>query len=351
MIIAPAGPTLDYLEPLSTFLAEEDTPPRFIFPELLPYGVLALVHGEPRARKSLFGAELALSAATGTAPFGLPRFEPAEPINVWYVQEEDPRDLTRPRLRALVRERCGEQVPETFHVTVRRGVDLDDAFWVDGIVERLRARDIKLLLFDAARRLSAKTDEGPGKVRELIAVLRTIVTTTGVSIVIVHHDVKPATNGQDQRRRSQRASGGDWFAGCECPIHVERIGDRESLAFPQDYKFSADPAPFTFRCVVRDGLVIQLVGEDTDTDVAERAGVRGKIVDWLARNGPASKTAMKKAGLGQWHTIEVVVAALEKEGKLDSGPGRKAGTSLYFVPGATVSAPGDDSRNGAVHGS
>ena len=324
--------SLDYIEPLSAFLAEEDAPPRYIFPELLPYGVLALVHGEPRARKSLVGAELALSAATGTAPFGLPRFEPAEPINVWYVQEEDPRSLTRPRLRALVRERCGDRVPETFYTTVRRGVDLDDAFWVEGIIERIQERDVKLLVLDAARRLSAKTDEGPGKVRELIAVLRTIVTTTGVSIVVVHHDVKPATTGQDQRRRSQRASGGDWFAGCECPIHVERTGGLESLVFPQDYKFSADPAPFTFRCVVRDELVARLVGEDTSPDHAERAGVRGKILDWLRMNGPATASAMRRAGLGRWDTIKPALDALLKDGKLDAGPGKKAGSSMYFVP-------------------
>jgi hypothetical protein len=339
---------LDYLEPLSAFLAEEDAPPRYIFPELLPCGVLLLIHGDPRARKTMAAAELALSAATGTAPFGLPRFEPAEAVNVWYVQEEDPRALTRPRLRALVRERCGDgRAPETFHVTVRRGVDLDDRFWVDGIIERIRAFDVKLLILDAARRLSAKCDEGPGKTRELIAVLRSIITATGASIAVVHHDVKPALNGQDQRRRGHRASGGDWFAAAECPVHVERTGEHESLVFPQDYKFGRDPAPFTFRLVVRDDLVIRLVGEDTSADHAERAGVRGKVLDWLRVNGPASKTAMKKAGLGQWHPIETAVDALTKEGKLDAGPGRKTGSLLYFVPGATVL---DGSRNGAPHG-
>lgn len=340
MTPAATDTPLDYIEPLSAFLSEEDTPPRYIFPALLPYGVIMLVHGEPRARKSLFGAELALSGATGSAPFGLPRFEPAEPINVWYMQEEDPRALTRPRLRALVHERCGDAVPETFYATVRRGVDLDDAFWVDGIIARIQERDIRLLVLDAARRLSAKTDEGPAKVRELIAVLRAIVTTTGASIVIVHHDVKPMTNGQDQRRRSHRASGGDWFASTEAPIHVERVGERESLVYPQDYKFSSDPAPFTFRCVVRDELVVRLVGEDTSTDHAERAGVRGKILDWLRINGPAAKTAMKKAGLGRWETIEAVLGAFVKEGKVDVGPGRKAGTSMYFVPSSAVPEAG-----------
>ena len=67
----------DYLEPIAVFLAEEDKPVSVVFPDLLPCGVIMLLHGEPRARKSLAAFELALAAATGTAPFGLARFQPA----------------------------------------------------------------------------------------------------------------------------------------------------------------------------------------------------------------------------------------------------------------------------------
>jgi hypothetical protein len=193
-----------------------------------------------------------------------------------------------------------------------------------------------------------KTDEGPAKVRELIAVLRKIVTSAGMTLVIVHHDTKPPQNGQDQRRRSQRASGGDWFAGCECPVSVERLTERESLVFPQDYKFSTDPAPFTFTCHVdpKLQLITRLVGEDTTSDHAERAGVKGKLLEWLKTNGPASRTAMKKAGLGRWERIEGAVEELLREGRVDSAPGRKAGTSLYLLVGATVPASGDGSIGG-----
>src|SRR6266850_355174 len=80
----------DYIEPIAAFLDATDEPARYLFPELLPEGVIMLVHGEPRARKSLAAFELALAGATGSAPFGLPRFEPAEAFGVLYVQEEDP---------------------------------------------------------------------------------------------------------------------------------------------------------------------------------------------------------------------------------------------------------------------
>jgi hypothetical protein len=330
---ATGAATSHYIQPLGAFLAEEDPPGAVVFPGLLPCGVVMLLHGEPRARKSLAAFELALSAATGTAPFGLRRFAPAAPAVVLYVQEEDPRSLTRPRLRAMVQARCGAVVPDTLHVAVRRGIDLDETTWVDRLIEDLQRLEVTLLVLDAARRLSAKTDEGPAKVRELIAVLRKIVTEAGVTIVIVHHDIKPPQNGQDQRRRSQRASGGDWFAGCECPVHVERVSGRESLVFPEDYKFTADPAPFTFTCEVQGGLVTRLTGIDTTSESAARAGMTGKIFDWLKANGTASKTDMKKAGLGRWETIESVLGDLQKTGKVDSAPGRKAGSLRYFVIG------------------
>lgn len=323
----------EYIDPIAAFLAERDPTLDVIFPELLPSGVISLWHGEPRARKSLAVFELALAAATRTAPFGLARFRPPVAVTVLYVQEEDPRSLTRPRLRALVNARCGPDRPEGLYVAVRRGIDLDDPLWVDRLITDLKHLGAKLLVLDAARRLSAKTDEGPAKVRELVAVLRAIVSASGVSIVIVHHDVKPPSNGQDQRRRSQRASGGDWFAASECPVHVERVGVRDSLVFPEDYKFTGDPAPFTFTCQTEDGLITRLIGTDTTTEHAERAGLRGKVVDWLTVHGPASKTAMQKAGLARWEALEPVVSALLKEGKLDAGPGRQKGSHLYFVPG------------------
>ncbi len=338
-----------YIESVAAFLAEPDPPVRVIFPELLPTSVIMLLHGEPRARKSLVAFELALAAATGTAPFGLARFNVTGPVDVLYIQEEDPRPLTRVRLRALIATRGAP--PATLHVAVRRGVNLDDPAWVARLVADVRRLNVKLLVLDAARRLSAKTDEGPAKVRELVAALRAIVTATGVCIVIVHHDVKPPQNGQDQRRRSQRASGGDWFAACECPVHVERVSSHESLVFPEDYKFTSDPAPFTFTCETDGALITRLVGLDTTTEAAERAGVRGRVLDWLRVNGPATKTDMKKAGLGQWPAIEAALDLLMKENKADAAPGRQRGSLRYFViKHESSEAPIDDSRGGATDG-
>ena len=333
-------------EPLDTFLTDEDVPLDYIFPVLLPAGVILLLHGDPRARKSLVGFELALSAATGTAPFGLSRFQPESvPIPVWYIQEEDPRNLTRRRIRRLIRER---RVTPDMEISVRRGVNLDDPGYVNQIIATCQRLGTKLLVLDAARRLSAKTDEGPAKVRELTAVLRRIVDEAGVTLIVVHHDVKPSRDGQDSRRRSQRASGGDWFAACECPVHVERLSEVESLCFPQDYKFSADPAPFTFKVEVESSmagpLITRMIGKDSTPEQADRAGARGKLLAWLRDNPNASKSQMKAAGIG-WNTLSPILDGLMTEGLVDSVQGRQKGSWLYFVrEDESSSASQDGSR-------
>jgi hypothetical protein len=328
-----------YLQSLAAFLAEEDPPVEVIFPGLLPRGVIMLLHGEPRSRKSLAAFELALSAATGTAPFWLPRLCPPAPVGVLYVQEEDPRSLTRHRIRRLVADRCGSDLPSTLYVSVRRGVNLDDPGWVVRLIEDLRRLDVRLLVLDAARRFSSKTDEGPSKVREFTGVLRQIITEAGVTIVIVHHDVKPPANGKDGRSRSQRASGADWFAVSECPVHVERVGERESLVYPQDYKFTDDPGPFQFRCELDGRLIARLVGTDLTREQAETAGPRGRLLTFLRTNGPTTRSTIRKAGFA-WETVGSLLDELMRAGEVDAAPGSRKNSLVYFVPSPSCSDRG-----------
>ena len=58
-------------------------------------------------------------------------------------------------------------------------------------------------------------------------------------------------------------------------------------------------------------------------------------------NGPSAKRSMQKAGLARWDTLEPIVEALLKEGKIDAAPGRQGGSLKYFVP----SAPGSAERS------
>jgi hypothetical protein len=102
--------------------------------------------------------------------------------------------------------------------------------------------------------------------------------------------------------------------------------------------------PFAFTYDITNGLVTRLLGADTDTESAERAGVHGKVLDWLRGHAAATKTDMKKAGLGRWETITSVLEDLQKNGKVDAVPGKKKGSLRYFVVGYRPTAQGRCNR-------
>jgi hypothetical protein len=320
-----------YIESLEQFVHTAPTEIPYLFEELLPQGVIALIHGDPRSGKTFIGGELFWAAGAGRAPFGLERFRPARAMRVLYIQEEDPRVLTQFRWRALTRAQA--TFPAECHMVVRQGVNLDNSEWIVRLTTDLRALQIELLILDAARRLSIYADEGPVKVARLMGVLRQIARATGVTIVIVHHDTKPPTQGEDQRRRSYRASGGDWFAGSECLLFVERLDAHTSMVLPMDYKFSADPKPFQVGLLVegtgKASQVIGLQGQDVDADQAELAGARAKIIAWVKTHPWCLKGDIQRGTHLRKDTVKLEVDSLVREGIFDESAGSKSTSRRY----------------------
>jgi len=50
----------------------------------------------------------------------------------------------------MVYDRCGEFLPDTLHVAVRRGISLDDPVWVERLITDLARLEAKVLVLDAA---------------------------------------------------------------------------------------------------------------------------------------------------------------------------------------------------------
>jgi hypothetical protein len=141
------------------------------------------------------------------------------------------------------------------------------------LIRDLKQLDARLLVLDAARRFSAKTDEGPAKVRELTGVLRRIVNQAGVAIIIVHHDVKPPQQRPGAAPAQPAGVRGRLVRGVRRARSMpKRLSDAESLLFPQDYKFSADPSP-----IILDGrLIARLDGTTVSSENAETARRAGQ---------------------------------------------------------------------------
>jgi hypothetical protein len=314
------------------FLAVEDPPREDLVNDLVPEGVLALKHGPPRTRKSWGVMEIAIAIATGTPAFGLKRFSVSRPRPVLYTSEEDGVALVRMRARALLRGRGISRWPETLAFAVHRGINFDSPKWCAAVLEAISTFGFAAIVFDAARRYSLNVDKGPAEVQRLTGFLRRIVAETGATVLLVHHDVKPPASGKDDRGRSHRASGGDWFAASECPIAFEIAGAR-TLVFPENYKISADPEPFAFQVESDDPkypTIARLVGEDATAEQAADLAVQEKILGYMAQHAGSSGSDIAKKCRMNKERVLTILLQLEDARKVDSVKADKKGKATRW---------------------
>lgn len=315
-------PAPEYLVSADHFFSEVDEPLRWLVEPLIVARATHLLHGEPRARKSWIALELCLSAATGTPAFG--RFAVAEPVPVAYLAQEDGASRIRNRAFRLLAgkgaEGVGAAVPEAMYFAVHRGINLESPEWQERLIEDFRKRDIRLAAFDPVRRFSPNCDSGPAEVRETTGFLRRITVETKAAVLIVHHDVKPPANGQDTRRRSQRASGADWFAVADCPMHAEPVGRDRTLLVPEDYKFGEAPKAFSFRIDEDLAKVWARLVADDDVEArdVDAVGLHEVILEHL-RHSPGSSGSSVARGTGKRKgDVLPALERLQEAGQVDS---------------------------------
>lgn len=325
-----------YIEFAPSFLAAEDPPIEYLVNELLPQCVVSLDHGEPRTRKTWAALEVAIAVSTGTPAFGLERFHVPRPFPVLYSSQEDAARDVRIRAKALLSGRGIHTLPETLAFSVHKGINLDSGEWQQALIRDILKYGFRLFILDPIRRYSPGVDKGPSEVRQITAFLRRICVETGATVKINHHDVKPSTDNRDERRRSHKASGGDWFAAAECPISYELAGENRTMVIPEDYKFSHDPQPFVFRLETddpRNPTIARLIGETTSAEDTKTAAVRHKIIEYLGDHSTgASGNAIIKACRIRREDGFAALDSLLKDGLADRvGPGGKGRKQAWFL--------------------
>lgn len=265
--------------------------PKALVSELVYEDCSILIHGQPRAMKSLSQMELTLAMSIGHPPFGLERFDVPEPVPVCYVMEEDPERRMYQRFEWLLNGRQ-EDRPENLHLTVRQAIDLDDEEWQAALIEAGKKYSFKYTVLDPLRSLTAGADKGPSDLKPFATFVRRYIKETGSAVGIVHHDTKPPIGKEDIRKRPQKASGGGIYSISDSPIHVEEIDQTRSLLAPCGYKFTDDPKPFvvTFEPEGEPVHSVQLVGQNTEESKAKNLALRERILSFLAKRPGATST-------------------------------------------------------------
>jgi len=321
-----------YIESGPAFLAETDPEEEHIIRELVPAGRTILKHGEPRARKSWAAIETAVAAATGTLAFGLERFAVPAAVPVLYSSQEDGRRDVRARLCRILAGRGLTTAPAELFLSVHAGINLESPEWQDTLMRDVQALGIRYVIFDPARRFSPNADKGPAEVREVTGFMRRLAVETGAAVETVHHDVKPGREA-DTRRRGHKASGGDWFAASDCPIHLEPAGRDRTLVVPEDFTFGADPASFSFRIEEDEAKTwARLVAEDVAAEEVGAIALHERVLDFLRNNPGSTGNAVARGVRGGKEAILGALRAMSEGNQIDSVEERRG--VKWFVRGA-----------------
>jgi hypothetical protein len=285
-----------FVNPLPDLLARAATipEPRYLVEGLIPGDGSVLLHSQPREYKTLMVQALLLALATGTPAFGLERLRVAVPVPVWYITEEDGWWRVTNRFAELLRGYgLDAQTPDFLHVSAGRGLNLDTTEWQEKITATTREQGYRLVVWDPLRSLTETADQGPRELKPFALFMRRFIRETGAVVLIVHHDTKPPSQGTDNRRRPQRASGGGIFSIADSPIHIDRVDDHRRMLVPTDYKFSSDPPAVTLRLEQGPGW-LRLMGEETTAISADDAKLDRKILDYLEHSPYSYGSAIAK---------------------------------------------------------
>ena len=223
-----------------------------------------------------------------------PRIRPPAARCVWYVTEEDPEWSARERLDAFLRGRALTEAPALFHLSVQRGVDLDDPAWQQRLLAEGRRVRPSLTILEPLRSLTAGADAGARELRPFVKFARAYMKQTGSSLAVGHHDTKPQNGVEEKRERAQRASGGGVFSVSDAPLHFDRLDDERVLIVPTSWKHGETPPAITVRLEADDPrrpTVLRLVGEAVAAGATEDVTVTAAVLVAL-RKGPTSGSAL-----------------------------------------------------------
>jgi len=314
--------------------AASPTPPMLV-DGLVPGEGIVLLHGDPRSFKSLVAIDVALSLAAG-AP-ALSALKVGAPRPVLYVSGEDSPRLVAERLARLAASKGLAALPDRLRLSVRQGCWLDDTTWQARLVETVRADAIGLLILDPLRSVTGAVDAGPRELQPFAKFLRLLMQASGCTILLVHHDTKPAANQPETRKRAHRASGGGLFSVSDAPIHAERVGDEDLVQLhPSSWKAQREPAPLEVR-LHEDGDSLSLVATTTTSaDAADRA-IQLRVLDYLRASPDRSGNQIAQGIHAQRSRVSKALGDLATAGEVDSRSGLRNAELWFLRSGATVS--------------
>lgn len=223
-------------------------------------------------------------------------------------------------------------MPDTFHVLVRSGIQLDDPATLEPFLRWLTTVRADLIVWDVFNRLHTKNEKASEQMLPILRRVDRIRDELGIANLIAHHGRKPSPGGPDLATGGQKLRGPSEFHGwAENSLYLSPLKGKGHLiiepeskdAIIEPFKAHLVDLPDDARRWDYDGVVQAREAQGTKT--------RQAILAALAEQ-PRDATALATAvGLSE-RSIKSHLAALDKDGAVDSTrePGRY-GRTLWML--------------------
>ncbi|WEV84098.1 RecA-like DNA recombinase [Mycobacterium phage Muddy] len=222
--------------------------PEWLYDQFIPKGGCGFISGIPKSMKTWLAMDLAISSALGKEYLS---YECEQPINVLYVQREDPTTMVRSRHNVIAStkhpkysldrpQRELEQYPGALYVETMLAVDLSDEGWQTWLSDVIQESQLSLVIVDTLTRAApgVDLDSASTVTGDLLNPMKEIARQENCALVFVHHNTKAQANG---RAAQNMAGSGQIHAWADFGIYVtekRENGPTIELDFTHETKYT-----------------------------------------------------------------------------------------------------------------
>jgi RecA-family ATPase len=294
-------------------LPDRQQAPRWLVEQLWSEAAVGVIGGAPKCSKTWLGLDLALSVATGTPCLGT--FAVPRPGAVLVYLAEDALPIVRERVAGMARQRGLALAAVAIHVITAPTLLLDREPHRSRLFETARQLRPRLLLLDPLVRLHALDENHAGEVAGLLAYFRSLQRQLDLSVILVHHTRKNATNA-GAAGQALRGSG-DIHAFGDSNLYLRRT--REHLLLASEHRAAPAPPPVALQLVATDPhqTHLEVIAQPPESP---RRSLHDQVLDLLAPGVVLTRARLRDTLGVKNERLGEALEALEQAGRICRTP-------------------------------
>lgn len=206
---------------------EPRDPPRWIVDGLLREATLGMMYGAPGSLKSMLLADLAVTMAHGGTWLG--EYECRMSTVLWVDMDNGTR-RTGQRFGALLRGHGANETTPLLYTSMPvppLDASSDAHMWALGDI--VDSYGVDAVIVDNLGLVCGAVAENASEMAGIMGRWRRLVEQTGVAVVLIHHQRKSQSSGENQRRGDAVRGHSSIEAALDLALHVDRQGTENTV--------------------------------------------------------------------------------------------------------------------------